>query len=107
MLRTARLILGLAICTSPFGIAHSAPSEQVSQFISAAKSRVTTPEAAESLQSGPPEEYFRWGEQVCTWGRIEKANFADTTANLAEFFGADLAAALVFAARSVVCPELK
>ncbi len=87
--------------------AHSATPEQVDQFSALLKSRVTTPEAIEAVRDTPPAEFARWGEEVCNWVRIGKADFDATEANLAAFFGEDLSAAIVYAARRVTCPELK
>jgi hypothetical protein len=87
--------------------AHSATPEQVDQFSALLKSRVTTPDAIAAVRDTPPAEYARWGEEVCNWVRIGKANFPDTQANLASFFGDDLSAAIVFAARQVICPDLQ
>jgi hypothetical protein len=103
----AQLSLLVALILSMPGVASPAPSSNVLEFIALAKSRAKTSEAAEALRTGPPEEFFRWGEGACDWVRKGKADFAATTSNLAEFFGDDLAAAIVFAARKVSCPELK
>lgn len=87
--------------------AHAATPEQVDQFSALLKSKVNTPEAIEAVRDTPPGEYARWGEEVCNWVRIGKADFPATEANLAAFFGDDLSAAIVYAARRVICPELK
>lgn len=87
--------------------AQGATPEQVEQFSALLKSRVSTPEAIEAVRDTPPAEYARWGEEVCNWVRIGKADFDATQANLASFFGDDLSAAIVFAARRVICPELQ
>ncbi|MBW8469981.1 MAG: hypothetical protein K0M67_17085 [Thiobacillus sp.] len=87
--------------------AHSATPEQIEQFGALLKSQVKTTEAIEAVRDAPPGEHARWGEEVCTWVRIGKADFAATQTNLAAFFGDDLSAAIVFAARRVICPELK
>lgn len=87
--------------------AHSATPEQVDRFSAIVKSRVTTPDAIAAVRDTPPAEYARWGEEVCNWVRIGKANFPDTQANLASFFGDDLSAAIVYAAQQVICPDLK
>ena len=87
--------------------AHAATPEQVEQFSALLKSKVSTPEAIEAARDTPPGEYARWGEEVCNWVRIGKADFPATQANLASYFGDDLSAAIVYAARQVICPELK
>lgn len=87
--------------------AHAATPEQVEQFNALLKSKVSTPEAIEAVRDAPPGEFARWGEEVCNWVRIGKADFPATQVNLAAFFGDDLSAAIVFAARRVICPELK
>lgn len=99
-----------AVCTVlafRLGIACATQLDKVTEFIAVAKSQLKTAEAVAALRDGPPEEYFRWGEQGCMWVRTGKANFEQVTENLASFFGEDLSAALVFAARKTVCPELK
>lgn len=87
--------------------AQAATPEQVEQFSALLKTQVHTPEAIEAVRDTPPAEYARWGEEVCNWVRIGKADFAATQENLAAFFGDDLSAAIVYAARRVICPELK
>lgn len=105
--RLARL-LSIGLLHGMFAAsAHSATPEQIEQFNALLKSQVKTTEAIEAVRDTPPGEYARWGEEVCTWVRIGKADFVATQANLAEFFGDDLSAAIVFAARRVICPELK
>ena len=96
--------LGPLVLAAP---ALGATPEQVEQFNALLKSRVSTPEAIEAVRDTPPAEYARWGEEVCNWVRIGKADFAATQANLEAFFGEDLSAAIVFAARRVICPELQ
>lgn len=86
--------------------AHAQTEVDVEKFIAIAKSRVKSAEAADALRAGPAEEFARWGKETCNWVRIGKATFPEVTENLAEFFGDDLAQALVFSARKVICPEL-
>lgn len=105
--RLAQLLLIAFVHGTFAASAHSATPEQIEQFGALLKSRVTTPEAIEAARDTPPGEYARWGEEVCTWVCIGKADFPATQANLASFFGDDLSAAIVFAARRVICPELK
>lgn len=102
----AKVSLLVAFIFSTAGIVSAAANSKVLEFIALAKSNVKTTVAAEALRDGPPEEFFRWGEEACNWVRNGNANFADTTSNLAEFYGDDLAAAIVFAARKAICPEL-
>jgi len=101
-------LLSMAFAQAALAIsAHAATPEQVERFGALVKSRVTTPEAIEAVRDTPPAEFARWGEEVCNWVRIGKADFDATEANLASFFGEDLSAAIVYAARQVTCPELK
>ena len=107
---TSRLAQLLSMAFALAAIAASAQAatpEQVERFGTLLKGRVTTPEAIEAARDTPPGEYARWGEEVCNWVRIGKADFPATQANLAAFFGDDLSAAIVYAARQVMCPELK
>jgi len=102
ILRLALLILALAPVAAP-----AATAEHVIAFIAAAKTHARTDEALAALQAGPEAEYYRWGEETCTWVRLGKSSLLDTEANLAAFFGPDLASALVFAALQVICPEAR
>lgn len=102
-----RLFVTIMLLAPLADFAHAEPSTPVSEFIALAKASAKTREAADALQNGPPEEFFRWGKETCTWVRAGNANFQEATANLKEFFGEDLAAALVFASRRVICPDLK
>jgi hypothetical protein len=107
---TSRLaqLLSMAFVQAAIAVsAHAATPEQVERFGALLKSRVSTPEAIEAARDTPPGEYARWGEEVCNWVRIGKADFPATQPNLAAFFGDDLSAAIVYAARQVMCPELK
>ena len=87
-------------------VAQAATDPNVQRFNELAMSRVKTTEAKQALREGSPEDFHRWGKETCNWVKIGKANFAQVTENLAQFFGEDLAGALVYAARAVVCPEL-
>ena len=101
-------LLSMAFAQAALAVSvHAATPEQIERFGALVKSRVTTPEAIQAVRDTPPGEYARWGEEVCNWVRIGKADFPATQANLAAFFGDDLSAAIVYAARQVVCPELK
>lgn len=103
---TRRLLFVLLLC-GVTAAAQGATPEQIERFHTLLKSRVSTPDAMAAVRDTPPAEYARWGEEVCNWVRIGKADFAATEANLASFFGDDLSAAIVFAARQVICPELR
>jgi len=85
---------------------QAATADQISAYMAAATAYAQTDEALAALKAGPAAEYYRWGEETCNWVRVGKSSLADTETNLAEFFGTDLAAALVFAAVEVICPEL-
>lgn len=85
---------------------QAATTNQVSAFMAVATSHAQTDEALAALKVGPDTEYYRWGEETCTWVRMGKSSLADTEANLGEFFGPDLASALVFAAVTVICPDI-
>ena len=100
--RPALLVLALAS-----GAAIAATADQVPDYMAAAASHVKTDEARAALKAGPPAEYYRWGGEICTWTRLGKSSLAETQANLAQFFGPDLASALVFAALKVICPEVR
>ena len=102
-----RLVVTIMLLVPLADLANADPSTQVSEFIASAKAGAKTREAADALQNGPPEEFFRWGKETCTWVRAGNASFQEATANLKEFFGEDLAAALVSASRTVICPDLK
>jgi hypothetical protein len=100
-----RLYLASLLLSLAPHVAIAATELQVSSFIAAAKTHAKTDEALAALQAGPEDEFYRWGEETCTWLRLGKSNVTNTEANLAEFFGPDLASALVFAALNVICPE--
>jgi hypothetical protein len=99
--KLAWLLLALA----PVAL-QAATADQVSAYMAAATAHARTDEALAALKAGPDAEYYRWGEETCTWVRMGKSSLAETEANLAEFFGPDLASALLFAARKVICPEV-
>lgn len=101
-LQLAFLILALTPVAAP-----AATTDRVAAFIAVARAHAKTDEALAALQAGPDAEYYRWGEETCTWVRLGKSSLVDTEANLAEFFGPDLASALVFAALQVICPEAR
>jgi len=101
-LQLAFLILALTPVAAP-----AATADQVTAFIAAAKAHAKSDEALAALQAGPGAEYYRWGEETCTWVRLGKSSLIDTEANLAAFFGPDLASALVFAALQVICPKAR
>jgi cob(I)alamin adenosyltransferase len=100
-----RLLATAYLLAPVVGIAQAETAADVAKFITIAQSKVKTHEASEALRN-MPEELFRWGKETCNWVRIGKANFEEVEKNLAEFWGDDLAAALVHSARIVVCPEL-
>ena len=86
--------------------AQAATAGQVATYMAAATAHAQTDEARAALKAGSDAEYYRWGEETCTWVRMGKSSRAETEANLAEFFGPDLASALVFAAETVICPDI-
>ncbi|HLF10196.1 MAG TPA: DUF732 domain-containing protein [Gammaproteobacteria bacterium] len=84
------------------------PAEQrrIQAFIADAAKRLEPGEAMDALMAGPPEEHYRWGQEVC--GELERGGDADAIiGNLASFFGEDLSAALVGAATQVICPHVR
>lgn len=102
-LALAALILSLCVVATAAGQQR----QKVEAFVAAAATRLQPGEALTALNAGPPEEYFRWGEGICRElkaGRIEKQVIEG---NLDQFFGPELAGALVYAAKTVICPESK
>jgi hypothetical protein len=80
--------------------------KRVQAFVAEAARRLPPGEALDALRAGPAEEYYRWGAEICS----ELANGTRDEAivgNLAEFFGKELATALVGASRKVICPRTR
>ena len=86
--------------------AQAATADEISAYMAAASAHAVTDEARAALKAGPDAEYYQWGEETCTWIRMGKSSLVDTEANLGEFFGPDLSAALVFGAVTVICPDI-
>lgn len=90
----------------PVHAQQSDPKLKLQAFIAAAATKLKPSEALDALKNGPPEEYFRWGEGICSELRRGRSYDQLITGNLDQFFDSELSVALVHASRTVICADL-